>query len=184
MNLVDEVPINPDSAICPMCDGASLEESLESEKFAFGDDSEQIDVDLVVITCSSCGFSFTDARAETARHDAACRHFGLLTPDQIRAVRMELSMSRREFNEAYGIPPASMERWENGKIIQSRSLDTLLRALQDPGFAKQLDRRATEPSRQTASNVVYLKFGALQKKPAALESARQRAESFDFRKSN
>src|SRR5687768_14182288 len=112
-------------AECPNCDSIELAENEVLESFPFGEDEVIIQALVPMISCARCGFSYTDERAERARHAAACAHEGLLTPAEIKMLRVNLGLSRKEFNEAFGIPPASMERWENGRLLQNRSMDTL-----------------------------------------------------------
>lgn len=144
------------------CNSAKLRERMILEQIPVDEAGDFFEVEIPYIECVSCGYCFPDERAESLRHAAACAHFKLLTPAEIRDVRQALRLSRREFDEAFGIPPASMERWENGRLMQSRSMDTLLRALQNPSTAARLDRRILRSvGRESTSNVIEVSFGAL-----------------------
>jgi putative zinc finger/helix-turn-helix YgiT family protein len=77
--------------------------------------------------CGSCEFSFTDHRAEKARHIAVCRHFGLLTPDEVGDIRATYNMTRSDFAELTGIGEASLARWERGEVLQNKAMDQFLR---------------------------------------------------------
>lgn len=164
---------------CQNCGGAEMRERLLVEQVPYGDDGLHLDVEVPVVECPACNFSYTDHRAEGLRHAAACRHEGLLTPEEVRTIRAELGMSRREFSLAFGIPPASLERWENGRLMQNTSLDTLLRALQNQATAARLDRRR-HPDRPRGEAVVA-RFRALEATPKALEDARERGNGFRLR---
>ena len=118
------------SAMCS-CGGATTEITVR-EQIPFGSDGVMIEVDVPAISCGDCGRIRADRRADAVRHAAVCEHQGLLTPERIKAIRKDRGMSRQEFSEAYCIPPASMERWENGKLLQNRSMDKFLRAIEDP----------------------------------------------------
>jgi putative zinc finger/helix-turn-helix YgiT family protein len=162
---------------CPSCRSIDLQESIVREQIAIGEGGDFFEVEVPVISCGSCNFQFTDQRAEKLRHAAACRHHGLLMPAEIADIRHSLGMTRAEFDAAFGIPPASMERWENGKLIQNRSMDSLLRALRNPATAARLDRREKR-AKSEAGNV--LRFPMLAK-TNRLKEARLLAESFQLR---
>jgi len=172
-----ELTTNSESATeCPVCDSHDVHESWQTEVFRFGE-TDDISVELPTLVCRSCEFMFTDQRAEVLRHEAVCKHQNLLTPSEIIKVRKDLQMSRREFALAFGIPRASMDRWETGKQIQNTSLDSLLRALQNKATAARLDRR--KASRR--SEPVVVQFPALAKAPEILHNAQERAEGFMLR---
>ena len=163
---------------CPACAG-STSDIIVREKVPVDEFGAFFEVEVPVVTCAACGFQFTDQRAEELRHEAACRHEGLLTPSEIREIRRAVNMTRVEFDAAFGIPPASMERWENGRLLQNRSMDSLLRALQNPATATRIDRRAkTLVETGCAENV--LKFPALASSQR-LKEASILADDFDLR---
>lgn len=155
------------NAVCS-CGGATTEITVR-EQIPFGSDGVMIEVDVPAISCGDCGRIRTDRRADAVRHAAVCEHQGLLTPERIKAIRKDRGMSRQEFSEAYCIPPASMERWENGKLLQNRSMDKFLRAIEDPlslSLPKPV-KPAVVPSASVGAdlringNVVWANFPAL-----------------------
>jgi putative zinc finger/helix-turn-helix YgiT family protein len=168
------------SELCPVCDASGLIETMELQRFPYGDEGTELIVEVPVAKCSSCGFEFLDSRAEVLRHEAVCAHEGLLTPAQIKQVRSKLGMTRRQFAEAFGIPRASMDRWETGKLLQNKSLDTLLRALENPGTAVRLDRRAHQAPAATGTVV---QFPTLERSFEALAEAQSRQTQFRLRAS-
>lgn len=169
----------PGGAPCK-CEGASEEEQV-TERVPIGEQGDFFEVQVPIVHCLECGLRFRDHRAEQLRHAAACRHEGLLTPEEVKAVREDLGMTRKALAEAFRIPPASMERWENGRLMQNGSMDTLLRALRLPGVAGALDIRPKSAG-EDDGNVVYVNFAALAKRSAAeREDAVRRSRSFDLR---
>jgi putative zinc finger/helix-turn-helix YgiT family protein len=62
-------------------------------------------------------------------HKAICKVLGLLTPDEIRAVRDRLAMSQVEFSKLTGFGEATISRWERGRLLQNRANDRYLRLL-------------------------------------------------------
>ena len=119
---------------CPNCDSAQLEERQEEQEFAYGIGDEQVALKatLPVFVCPKCGFAFSDERGEIARHAAVCSHLGVLAPAGIVAIRRSLSLSRNEFAELTGVGIASLQRWETGSQIQSKSNDKLIRLMRNP----------------------------------------------------
>jgi putative zinc finger/helix-turn-helix YgiT family protein len=120
--------------LCPSCDFAGIEERQEDQEFSYGIGNEQVTLKatLPVFICPNCDFAFSDERGEIARHAAVCGHLGLLTPAEIVEIRKNLSLSRIEFAELTGIGIASLQRWETGSQIQSKSNDKLIRLMREP----------------------------------------------------
>lgn len=147
------------------CDNPSISENTITQVVPYGTEGKTVNVQVPVVRCTNCNFSFTDERAAKARHAAVCQASGLLTPEQVKEVRLNLGMTRKEFSDAFGIPPASMERWENGRLMQNRSMDTLLRALQNVAIAHRIARRSEEASEIASGNVIHAAFGELAAKP-------------------
>ena len=58
---------------------------------------------------------------------ALCAHLGLLTPDQIREGIDRLGLTQKEIAERLGIAEATLSRWVNRCVIQSRAMDNYLR---------------------------------------------------------
>jgi putative zinc finger/helix-turn-helix YgiT family protein len=119
---------------CPNCDSAAIEERQEEQEFAYGIGDEQVilKATLPVFVCPNCDFAFSDQRGEIARHAAVCSHLGVLPPAEIVAIRQSLSLSRSEFAELTGVGIASLQRWETGSQIQSKSNDKLIRLMRNP----------------------------------------------------
>lgn len=165
---------------CPVCSGINVTTSEKLDTFFYGEKREEIKVILPVSKCSDCAFEFTDDRAEKLRQEAIYDRYNLLYPAQIAAVRKNLGMSRREFQNAYGISCASMERWENGRLFQSESIDTLLRLLSDHEQARKYDRRQLVQRDQPATNVVYVDFRSRGLETLEIEDAKRRSRQFNL----
>lgn len=69
------------------------------------------------------------AQAEIDRVKA--RHMGLLSAEEIKALRTRLGVTQREVAELLQIGEKSWTRWETGRDRPSRSMNILLRALDD-----------------------------------------------------
>ena len=53
----------------------------------------------------------------------------LLSPEEIKAIRKHLGLSRAEFARLTRIGEASLARWETGHIVQNAAMDNYLRLL-------------------------------------------------------
>ena len=109
------------SVVCGNCDGHSITTELQTRAFEYGagQDAATLSAEVPVHRCNNCGFQFTDHRAEALIHAATCRHLGVMTPDDVEAVRRAHSMSRAEFARVTRIGEASLARWETGDVIQN-----------------------------------------------------------------
>jgi putative zinc finger/helix-turn-helix YgiT family protein len=118
---------------CLNCGLADIEERQEEQEFAYGIGDEQVILKACypVFICPGCEFAFSDERGEIARHAAVCSHLGVLNPAEIIAIRQDLDLSRNQFAELIGVGIASLQRWETGSQIQSKSNDNLLRLMRN-----------------------------------------------------
>ena len=141
---------------CDVCGSNRATESVETQPVEYAlskDETVTIDVPQVpVISCSECECSYTDGRGEIATHDAICTYLGRLTSFQVKAIRGNLGLSRDAFSKATGIGAASLARWENAELIQSKSNDLLLRMVSKHGV--ELDQSAQPEFDSLAPDVV------------------------------
>jgi DNA-binding transcriptional regulator YiaG len=130
---------------CASCGASSVGTEMVVEEFAYGigEDSVQLRATVPMRTCRECGFQFTDHHAEDARHDAVCRHLGVMTPREVEAVRTRLGMTRAAFAEITRLGEASLARWEKGLLIQNPANDQLLYLLRFPENVERLRSRPT-----------------------------------------
>jgi len=79
--------------------------------------------------CRRCGAVILSpslvARIEAKRYKIA----GLLTPAEVKAARTRLGLTQVEMARQLGVGDKSYLRWENGLSIQSKAMDTLIRAV-------------------------------------------------------
>ena len=124
----------PGPESCEMCGAKGLKTELVRDPFIYGSGPQAVDLvaDVPVHTCSECELSFTGEAAEIQRHGAICRHLGVLTADEIRALRQQHGMSRAAFARFTGFGEASLARWERREVVQNTSSDRYLRLLGDP----------------------------------------------------
>ncbi|HEV7588213.1 MAG TPA: type II toxin-antitoxin system MqsA family antitoxin [Longimicrobium sp.] len=56
---------------------------------------------------------------------------GLLTPDEVRAVRRKFGLTQPEFERLLGVGANTVVRWERGTVPQGSAADSLLRLLDE-----------------------------------------------------
>lgn len=134
-------------ARCDVCGAISVQTELIRDPFIHGNGASAVELtaDVWVHTCSACGDSYTDDEADVAYDEAVCRHLGILTPAEIRAMRERYGHTRAEFAQLTGFGKATLGRWERGEVTQNRSADRYLRLLQDPEVMRRL-RALVEPT--------------------------------------
>ncbi len=116
---------------CDECGKNTVRMSFEEQPFLYGsgDGAVELRARVPVWTCASCGDAYTEGEAEDARHEAVCRHLGVLSPNMIRAIRVKCGLTQAELAKIAGFGVASLKRWETGSLIQNVSADRLLRLI-------------------------------------------------------
>ena len=129
---------------CPQCGTGGVRTSQHRHTFTYGSEESafELTVEVPVRRCTSCDFEYLDEEAEQLKHDAVCRHFGVLSPGEIRRIRERHQMTRVRFAEVTGLGEASLNRWENGLTIQTQGNDRYIRLLALPGIMQHLTTRA------------------------------------------
>jgi DNA-binding transcriptional regulator YiaG len=103
-----------------------------------GDTVGTIHVNSSERVCRNCGFAFKGMEAADDEHDAVCRHFGLLTPREIRTIRETHRLTIADLADITSLGEATISRWERGVIMQNRANDNLLRLIQYPENLQRL----------------------------------------------
>ena len=102
--------------------------------------------------CHSCGEDFIGDELSQAISATRYQRLGLLTPDQIREVREKTGLSAVEMSQLLNAGEKSFTRWENGKSIQNKSTDTLIRLIdQHPELFAEINAQRS-PKRQSLVN--------------------------------
>ncbi len=117
--------------LCPACGRQHLENRVIRDEFAYGleDDRVSVVAEAVPVLACPCGEIFYGPEAEQIHHRAICKALGLLTPEQIRELRDRFGLSQQEFARLTGIGVATLSRWEQGRLMQTRSMDSYLQIL-------------------------------------------------------
>ena len=139
---------------CPQCGEYSVTTYWHHDAFKYGsgDAAPVLQVDLPVRRCEPCDYEFLDYEGERLRHEAVCRHLGLLCPAEISDLRKRLARTRAEFAEVTGLGEATLNRWENGAVVQNVANDRYLRLLALPGVMQSLRGLIAQPRTSVEPN--------------------------------
>jgi DNA-binding transcriptional regulator YiaG len=155
---------------CINCGSSQVRLERQRQTFPYGTGDTVVDLtaEMPVYTCLSCGHQFAGPEAEDARHEAVCRHLGVLTPREIVAIREHGGLKRAQFVELTRIGVASLKRWEAGILVQNAANDQLIFLTAFPDNVTRLrERRQHDPINlqaladavpKTASRSSYRRF--------------------------
>jgi DNA-binding transcriptional regulator YiaG len=170
---------------CPNCGSTSIETRIVLDKFQYGVGAKAVELEALVPfrNCADCNFEYTDSEAEDLRHEAVCRHLGVMTPAEIIAVRKKHGLTRSEFADKTRIGEASLARWETGELIQNPANDAYMYLLSFPENLERLENRHKARQAHTLSinavNQRSPKFRSLMS--TAISQKRQEAAAFQLR---
>jgi len=118
------------SQICHACDHSMVRNS-KPDTLEYKD--HQTVIDQPGWYCDSCDEVVLDAQdmliMEKAYHDLKAGVENLFTSDEVKRVRQRLHLSQRKASELLGGGPRSFQRYENGTVMVSRSMNNLLKLL-------------------------------------------------------
>ncbi len=144
---------------CPQCGDFGITTSRHRQTFAYGsgDSVVELAADVPVRCCGACEFQYLDEESERIRHEAVCKHLGVLSPAEIRRIRASHQMTRTKFAGITGLGEASLNRWENGLTVQTRANDRYIRLLARPAIMQLLNnlvdaRESPRPVLRTGGN--------------------------------
>ena len=130
----------PDDA-CPTC--GTIMRSVRG-KLSVSVNGEKVAVpDMPHLRCPKCGevlFSLAVARELERRGiDLYRAKYGLLSADDIRAIREHHGLTQAELAQILRLGSNTLSRWEAGRNVQSAAMDVLLRLIRDlPGSLEYL----------------------------------------------
>lgn len=130
---------------CPAC-GATM--VAKRGRLALVVNGEKVVVPSAAhLCCPTCGeivLRFEDARRLSADAIEIYRkRRGLLSADEIRAIRERHRLTQAAFARLLRLGPNTLSRWESGRNAQTEAMDTLLRVIRDlPGTMAYLREHA------------------------------------------
>ncbi len=109
--------------------------------------------------CHHCGEDFIGHELDQAITRVQYQRLGLLAPEQIRQIREKTGLSATEMSQLLNAGDKSYTRWENGKSIQNKMTDTLLRLMdQHPELIAEINARRN-PERQSMVREYFENLG-------------------------
>jgi putative zinc finger/helix-turn-helix YgiT family protein len=124
-----------DTKTCPVCGKRALIDlngSFETDYIDRKGVRQKLSVPNVQrLHCKSCKEEIFDDAVTRRIEDERRRAMGLLSADQIRALRLKLGKTQLEMSRFLGVGEKTYCRWESGGFIQSQSFDNYLRLIRD-----------------------------------------------------
>lgn len=122
-----------EGSICPVCEAGTL--ALVGKKVEFDYKGKKLCVQRDILECHTCEEAFfqshDERKIEKLLTDRRRRVDGLLTSDEIRAIRQQFTMTQVEFATYLRVSQKTFARYETGQATQSYAMDDLLRILQN-----------------------------------------------------
>jgi len=117
---------------CPVCGTGELKKKVGAQDFEYKGESITIP-NYVTYKCNECGESIVDDES-LKESGKKLKNFqrevdGLLTGQQIKAIRMKLNLTQEQLADIVGGGLKSLARYESGQVCQSKGMDNLLRIL-------------------------------------------------------
>lgn len=96
--------------------------------------------------------------SEEAHHiidNTKARHMGLMLPAELKALRERLRLTQKEMGELLQAGEKSWTRWESGRHRPSRSINLLIRALDDRMISVEYLRKLAGKPASLISSLAY-----------------------------
>ena len=143
---------------CPICGVRGLAPRHGEFQFA---PPENIPGGVMVIPetqwleCSSCEERILSTELSRAIEALRYERLGLLTPEEIKAVRERTGLSQKEMSRLVGVGDKTYARWESGRSIQNKSSDNLIRLVDlNRNLFHQLEAQRGVDRKQQVANYV------------------------------
>ncbi len=115
---------------CTECGSSDFEIRIESDESQRNGQSYTVDVEYSI--CRQCGniviFSEQIKRNDCVVRDAWRKIDGLLTAQEIVALRNTLGLTQQDAAKVFGGGPNAFSKYERSEVIQSIAMDKLMRA--------------------------------------------------------
>lgn len=118
--------------VCPVCGSGILQNKIITETFEYKGNKLSLD-NYAVLECNKCSDGIVETetlkRTEKISRDFKHKIDGLLTSAEIKEIREKFEMNQEEFANILGVARVTLNRYENGRETQSKTVDTLIRIL-------------------------------------------------------
>ncbi len=121
--------MNTFDCICPICEADSLREILYADDFQYNGKTVHVD-GLEGCECGACGADPVLKDQIKRNHqriaDAKRASDGMLTGEDIKALRRRFDLTQKDAAELFGGGVNAFSKYERGDVIQSESMDALM----------------------------------------------------------
>lgn len=90
--------------------------------------------------------------------ETKARHMGLMQPAELKALRERLRLTQKELSDVLQIGEKTWSPWETGKLRPSRSMNLLLRALDDGRITIDYLKSVAKPRISWRADAHYMSF--------------------------
>ena len=123
-----------EGSLCPLCGGGKMSLVEESVTFKYKGKEKEAG-GFQSFKCPSCedGFLLKESKKRFKKEIMDFRREieGLLTSDEIKAIREKHGLLQDQLSALLGMTPKTINRYENGNSMQSKSVDLFLRAIRE-----------------------------------------------------
>jgi HTH-type transcriptional regulator/antitoxin MqsA len=128
---------------CVLCGEDKVHECTGKRTVNVG--SYSLELDDTFMHCEACGENYHSAVQSKVFDELVIesrrRHEGLLSGADIRRIRNSLALSQAQLEDAMGIGPKTLVRWEKNLGVQSKAIDDVFRLIElDPDNLRFLVR--------------------------------------------
>jgi len=115
---------------CPLC-GSEVEHQVRSYSIAHKHLESVVDLPGIFCTDPECGEGMVEEDAwdlvAKIKADLKAEYLGVMAPDHIREIRVNLNLSQRRAGLIFGGGPNAFQKYEAGKVTISQPMNNLLR---------------------------------------------------------
>ena len=121
-------------AYCEFC-GKEVKTKIITKKETFYVREDAFEIDAKVMVCAECGEEIFNEKLDTETlnsvYDKYRKKHNLLFPDEIKKIRKQYELSRKDFAKLLNWDDKAIRRYENG-AVQTQKQNHLLLFLREP----------------------------------------------------
>ena len=102
---------------CTFCGSKNVTKKMKTQTYSYKKDDKLkgVEAQVPVYHCSDCNKGFMDDEATRALHNAICKDMGVLTPTEVRCLRIESGMTYTDLAGIFGVDVVTFMDWEDGR---------------------------------------------------------------------
>lgn len=127
MNPRQTVP--PSAGLCSICHHGLYQQKVEDYIVPLRNGDQCSVSRLEYLRCERCGHGVLPWASVERIDRAVAEHTGILSPDELRNIRLKLNPDEASWAESIGVGEESWRQWENGQASMSRTMVYFIRAI-------------------------------------------------------